>query len=844
MKQVKIIFFLTFLILLGCKKESDTMLCISYYTGSDRQIELAAKEIQRYVYLRTGKLATIRPVSQKTDLVWKNMILLVTKGQYQNNISDLRTEQDYYLLSQSDNGLLILGSSPVGTLYGAYQFIESGLGIGFELQGDIIPDEKLDVVSLSGFDQLYTPSFNLRGIQPFHDFPEGPDYWTAEDYQAIVTQLPKMRMNFIGFHTYPEKEPFGGWERAEPNVWIGTEDEFNPDGTVKAAYPVLHANTNDSTWEYFPVMTSVYSFGASQLFDTDVFGTDFMKNTTKWPHTPEENIRIFNSMGKVLHNTFTWANELSVKTCLGTEIPVTIPNQLKDRLSEKGKDPQNPETRKEIYKGIFSRIMATHPLDYYWFWTPESWTWEGENTTQVKATELNLKLAQEAAEEVKAPFQLATCGWVLGPAHDRTAFDQLLPKTWPFSCINREQGFTPVEPGFEAIKDRPKWQISWIEDDPALTIPQLWAGRVRKDALDAYRYGCDGLMGIHWRTMILSPIFKSLADAGWNTASFDQKISEADRDYPVQDLYDDWADKWFGKEVGKAVADIFIKVDGGHLYQPGVNARTGKLPRPAEWGYKGPGTIVVNHNDWNEVKKQYSFIGELIPLRDVVKGDGNKSRFDYWINSFLYMQTMGEIGCMLGELEKNLEAAEKKNQPDEELSSKILDIRTRLAEKWGTMVTYLLETVHTKGELGTISNLEQHNLEAAKVLTKYDDKISKLTKREVPSLDFPKTFSGTERLVVTTRQSILHKNEDLRLQVAVLTNKKIDSVQVYYRSFGESTYKTLALQKKGGNVFEGYLSYQNVENENIEYYYEAVVNNQKLIYPVTSPQVNLSVLYW
>ena len=60
------------------------------------------------------------------------------------------------------------------------------------------------------------PLFNLRGIQPFHDFPEGPDWWNLDDYKAVFSQLPKLRMNFFGLHTYPEGHP-----NAEPTVWIG-----------------------------------------------------------------------------------------------------------------------------------------------------------------------------------------------------------------------------------------------------------------------------------------------------------------------------------------------------------------------------------------------------------------------------------------------------------------------------------------------------------------------------------------------------------------------------------------------------------------------------------------------
>ena len=86
---------------------------------------------------------------------------------------------------------------------------------------------------------------------------------------------------------------------------------------------------------------------------------------------------------------------------------------------------------------------------------------------------------------------MATCGWVLGPPSDRTLFDRVLPKETAVSCINREVGKAPVDPMFARIDGRSKWAIPWLEDDPALTSPQLWAGRMRKDAVDALAYGDD-----------------------------------------------------------------------------------------------------------------------------------------------------------------------------------------------------------------------------------------------------------------------------------------------------------------------------------------------------------------
>jgi len=312
-------------------------------------------------------------------------------------------------------------------------------------------------------------------------------------------------MNFFGLHTYPQ-----GGVGPEPAVWIGMPGDFNEDGTVKFSYPSRHFTTANVTgaWGYKPA--------AAQIFERDDFGPDYMRGMNPWTQlTQEKSNELFNRMGETLKEAFEYAHILGVKTCVGTETPLIIPDAVKERIKSMGKDPSDPAVVQELYEGMFRRISKAYPLDYYWFWTPEGWTWGNPKDEQIEATAADFRAAIAAAKQVNAPFTLATCGWVLGPPKDRALFDNSLPKEMPMSCINRNVGFAPVEPGFANVNDRPQWAIPWLEDDPAMIIPQLWAGRMRRDAADALAYGCTGLLGIHWRTRILGPNVSALAHAAW-----------------------------------------------------------------------------------------------------------------------------------------------------------------------------------------------------------------------------------------------------------------------------------------------------------------------------------------
>ena len=181
--------------------------------GSAMEI-LAAREVRRYWYLRTGNLLPIVPTWEQPSPAGGGFVVgrkdraalrnIGGNGAWITTLAGLGPQQ--YLLRTIEQGgnrwLLIAGGDDVGTLYGAYRVAEHA-GVRFYLHGDVVPDERLRA-ELPNLDEQGKPLFALRGINPFHDFPFGPDWWTTEDYKAIIAQLAKMRMNFIGFHCYAE----------------------------------------------------------------------------------------------------------------------------------------------------------------------------------------------------------------------------------------------------------------------------------------------------------------------------------------------------------------------------------------------------------------------------------------------------------------------------------------------------------------------------------------------------------------------------------------------------------------------------------------------------------------
>lgn len=495
---------------LGPGSESQTVVVLPSEASSVE--ELAAREVRRYLYHVTGALPRLMvakkvlPEGQGHAVVVgrsdRGLIKAVaSRADLQAVIDSLATEE--YLLRTVRIGtrttILVAGGDDYGTLYGAYRLAEK-LGVRFYLDGDVLPDRRTAIDRL-GVAEVGRPSFVLRGIQPFHDFPEGPDWWSLDDYKAMLAQLPKLRMNFIGLHTYPE-------DIAEPTVWIGTPEDVVSKGRVRFSYPASYQNTLRGDWGYEPKKTSDFLFGTGALFDRDDYGADVMRGLAPKPYDPEACNRMFHRTGDLLGRAFRFAKELGIRTCVGTETPLTVPRRVRERHPE--------ATTEQLYEGIFRRLSLLMPLDYYWLWTPEGWTWGGTSPEEVRRTLTDMRAALRALSKIGKPFGMATCGWVLGPQYARDLFARELPTEVAVSCISREVGMAPVEAGFARVKGRDKWAIPWLEDDPALTTPQLWVGRMLRDAFDAHDYGCNGLMGIHWRTRAIGPNVAALAHAAWD----------------------------------------------------------------------------------------------------------------------------------------------------------------------------------------------------------------------------------------------------------------------------------------------------------------------------------------
>jgi hypothetical protein len=777
------------------------------------KVKLAAREIRRYVYLRTG---TLLPVTNSGS----GIVVKID--------STLRNEQ--FKLKTTGNRLTISGGSDLAVLYGAYACAER-LGVRFYLHGDLVPDQQVSF-ALPDLDETGVPAFETRGILPFHDFPEGPDLWSADDYKAVLAQMVKLRMNFLGLHTYTEC----GWG-SEPTTWLGLPQDVKENGDPLYSYAAHYFNTARDASGHQPRRVGDMLFGGALLLESDPWGPPVMTDLMPQGKTLEERNQVFVRAGKMLRDVFTYAHRFGVRTCVGTEIPLTdparlLPLELRAHLKEKGLSATNRATLKELYKGTFIRAARAYPLDYYWLWTPESWR-NPRSEAETQASIDDLQIAAEAAREVRAPFTLATAGWVLGPARDRAMFDKLLPKEMPFAALNLELGTVPVDEGFSRLKDRAGWAIPWMEDDLSMSSPELWVGRIQRDACDSHRYGCRGLIGIHWRTEEVGPMVGALAQAQWRVPQQEATRVEggesASLSAPTSEFYLDWARHQFGAGAAREIAKIFARIDG-------------HLPTPAP---RCPGGIAVNRAPWSKVQAEYAFVDELAPLRPQIQGTGNLARFDRWVRSFEYLRAIARVACTRGELDRAITDLNKRTDPAGRRAfagNIVLPVRIRLNQDWGRMMTLCLETADTWGSIGHVFTHEMFNRGTLDLLEGHDPAITNALGTELPAVArATKAYEGRPRLIVPGRRSVTEPGEALTLRVIVLDNEPPRSAVLRCRPLGRGAWQLLPLKPVARAVHA--VTLPPVVDETIEYYIEAeAASGTVLRWPATAPGICQTVV--
>lgn len=859
---------------------------IIYPTSSSSSEKLAAKELKRYIFLRTGTAPSLTTSDNYIGLPLEDVIVVGVNSS--NIITELKEEygnvdapnsdnrKGYLIKSFSKGGrniLVITGADTTATLYAAYRFAEL-IGCHFNLAGDVIPDQKLIYpLDISSYNEKSQPWFELRGNLPFHNFLAGPDFWSVSEYKSFITQQSKMGMNFFGLHHYPERGEPESLEGPEPHVWIGHKSDVNVDGTIKeeSAYTSYWASTyrtEENSWSGSPVQTTDFSDGSNKLFPFDEMASDAIGFTPAV--TAAEKAAVFNNVGFLLNNAFTHAKHFGVKTAIGTESPLafepgnptllasgdpehlithdwirTCPPFVENRMTKtygytipNSRGATNETFAKALYEGIFTRIMRAHPLDYFWIWTYELWSYGGHNPSydQKEAVADDYRYAQEVMTDMNTPFELATFGWKVGSSGgdgEELEFHDDLPINVPFGTLwDDAEGMWAV-----LATGRPGWSSCWYEEDWGLIQPQLRNMHIWNEVASGLQDGgVQALIAKHWRINSVAPMSAGHAKLAWDNrvlVSEDMPtIADGENKYPIFDIWDsntanqpnefvdwitnhyqDWAEANFGPEKSIEIGNLLAMAD--RLGEPKFTGEgiQGSIPKSSRFLPSAlnelEDTDPISTSDPVFLNAIHIYT-EFCSYKDDIVGIGNQDRYMYWYHFF-----QGQIELCKMAIYKHLYIENEEN------NIVMTTMKDSLLSCWSRLMTHEMQRVRNISELGIITQLHQSTLiDAIKIDLEINDPLNT-------------SYLGDNSVRAMPEITQIYSNEDFKQKVVFLGNGSVSNPKMYYREIGSSeSFMSIPLNSINNSI---HVMQANLPNPgfDFEYYIKGTIDEQTVAYPVT-----------
>lgn len=506
----------------------------------------AATELQRYMYILTKRVFPIRAVdsvpAEAEGIVLGTPSSLPTLPESWPFGLEPPMHDGYVLHAlRKDNRLVVVaGQVPGGVQNGVYALLEEA-GLGFYLGGDTYPEHPLEVERLdpARLNVSRSPVFAIRGTLPWCNFLNSIAGWEPEDYRAYIDRLVRMRLNFVGFHAY-DSEPFAAYE------W---------NGALVGGEPL--PNTSKPVWGTVPLATTNFFAGTGRYFDGDHFGA-----SSSFIEDRAESIRAAKG---VLRDALAYAKGRGMKVCLGFEVQG---------------DAFDPDVQAQ-FEARLSALLRDYPmLDYVWVWEPEGravqvadeprhrslWQsyrnrWrhvfadidnEGRRAEATRMTMFGLQ-AHQLLKALRPDVGLILSGWGGDQWLQCTDFfpgmDKLLPPDVVFSALDNIRVTPSVSNAYGKLEvQRPRWPILWFEFDGDQWMPQPNLFETAAACRDARDKGCQGLLGIHWRTRAVEDTAAYVARFAWEpTLTVEQFCERRARDL-------------FGEQLGQALGSNLVRL--------------------------------------------------------------------------------------------------------------------------------------------------------------------------------------------------------------------------------------------------------------------------------------------
>jgi hypothetical protein len=729
-----------------------------------------------------------------------------------------------YEISALGNGAILRASSEQALLYAAFEFLERQ-GMVFGVDGTTVPIDRPDGLHLPEQGQPWTasPCFAVRGLLPWPDFLNCISVYNDEDFKAYFAAMLRMRFNTFGMHVYTQNDP-------GPLAESYLSFDFAGSGHRSAL-----EDTTMASWGYLPQRTSTFKMGAAQFFDKETFGSDATRlGADTWD--------IASRTTTMLRTAFDFAGELGIRTGIGFE-PYQNPAEIVSALPPEAiSHPAGfieSSTAHDLLERRLGDLLERYPMvEHVWLWQDENANWESRS----KNIPLSITPFTQAHDFLRrhAPKKrLVLAGWG-GVTRNFESLHQRLPEDIVFAALNDSLGWDPVNEAFGKLGSRERWPIPWIEDDPSMWFPQFRASRFQTDMKRAQDFGCQGMLGIHWRHRIIDPTATYLARASW------------DRQLTASAHYRGFCAAQASGVRAAELATLFDDCDSSHAISStflGSYDESGFANRVEITGDYGEAFDYANSEpDLAAVTRQRVTADRFRQLAAQAASPLERNRLGYFAGFVAFMVPYCDAYETAHKLDAVLKRAVELRKAGNADGARA-EVMQRGVPLWLAMAPMVRHAmieyqavIATRNDLGQLASMQNKFVRIA--LERLRLSIKEFV-NELPS-EMDQTYAAavspqaanSPRLFIPTRPSLLKAGDTLRIFIIAPGLEEVAEVNLLTRRQTTRGWQTLAAAHAGRSVYTAQLGPFQADDGAIEYY-ATTANNSRLF--CDPPQAPLNV---
>src|SRR5208337_2925903 len=649
--------------------------------------------------------------------------------------------------------------------------------------------------------------------------------YDREDWRAYLEAMVRMRFNTLGVHVY-----------SGANQWAESFLSFEYAGAGHLAYTDTSATNR---WGYLPERTSRFGMGAPDFFVDEVFGAEATTKARSCWEAEEFAQQLWKE-------AFQYAKQLGIRAGVGFE-PYQVPDEIYRATppeayyaSGDAKIPGpriDPESvaAKDILEARLGRLLEAYPtVDYVWLWEDEGMSWASQKAN-VPLSVTPFKQAFDFLKRHAPEKRLVISGWG-GVVRHFAYFHKALPEEIIFSSLNDNLGWDAVSEEYGKLEARERWPIPWLEDDPAMWLPQFHVSRFVRDMNLAEQYGCQGLLGIHWRHRIMDADAGFQAGYSWNKELTPTKFFQAFAAAQARE-----------PRAGK-LAKVLDDTDRDRLV---LCSWTGELKNGHSEIHEYTGDYDEAFQFWNSyepsdsVKKSQGQVAQqLRALTDLASGPAERERLNYLTRFVEFLTPYSESWSLAHRLNQKLQKAsdlKKQNRADEARDLIVME-GVPLWLKMAPLVREVLldyqEVVSTRNDLGQLASMHNkferlalYRLRAS--MKEFLGELPPETERLFAEVRQPDA-KAMPRAFVPTRPTVLRKGEQARISAVVPGAGHVARVTLFTRSKDSDNWSPSPMSLARRRTYAGEIKWQEA-SPLMDYYVQAEVEVGGVKKALTSP---------